>query len=186
MTPLFIIEDCEPQLWDWSRIEYEHVSNAVGKEHLWITNTTSEHLSAFAKTTPKSVTELHLEHACILDPHAEHTLTPEIAKKYTHFIFGGILGDNPPSKKTQHLITSRTHWPAYNLGTAQMPTDTAIMAVKKIYEGTPIEQLHFAQRLEVVTGDGESATLDFTYLIIDGKPFIDPRIIELLQHEDTF
>ena len=35
---IYIIEHLEPKLWEWCILEYEHISQTVGKDNLWFTN----------------------------------------------------------------------------------------------------------------------------------------------------
>ena len=102
--PVFIIEHLEPRVYKWCRIEYAHISSFVGKKNLFFTNTKSAVLRKLGKVNPKSVRKLHLEKACILDPEAKQTLTPSLAKKFNYFIFGGILGDDPPKERTKEAL----------------------------------------------------------------------------------
>lgn len=182
----YIIEDCEPEVYEWSLVEYTHISSIVGKKNLWITNTSAQQHQKLSKRSMGSVTDMDLDGACVLDPHATETLTPAIAKQYKYFIFGGIMGNDPPSKKTQHFLTNKGKWPAYNLGPGQMPTDNAVYVTKQIVEGKKLEDIRLVQSIEIVLGEHESVTLPFTYVVVDGKPLIHPKLIEILQREDTF
>lgn len=181
-----VIEHLDPEVFKWCEIEYEHISEVLGKENVLFTNTDSDVLAKFGKTEKRSVSELQLDDACVLDPEAKETLTPEIAKRYKHFIFGGILGDYPPKKRTKEELTEKLSYPAYNLGTEQMSTDTAVIVVKQIFEGEAIEKLQFADELEIEIEDGLSVTLPFRYLILDGKVQISPKIVNLLRAQEGF
>ena len=107
MKPIFIIEHLEPRIWKWCLYEYEHISQIVGKENLWITNVRrgSSRLGKFGKVFRESVKEMKLEGVCVLDPEARESLTSEDSGKFRYFVFGGILGDYPPRKRTKKELT---------------------------------------------------------------------------------
>ena len=178
-----VIKHLEPELYKWCEVEYSTISKIIGKENLIFTNTNSDVLRELGTVEKKSVSELKLENACILDPEAAETLTPLIAKKFKYFIFGGILGDFPPKARTKEL-TKKMMYPAFNLGKEQMSTDTAVQVVKLIYEGKKLEEMKFATGIEIEVEEGLSVNLPYKYLIIDKQVQIDPRIIELAKEEN--
>ena len=100
---IYIIEHLEPRLWKWCVIEYKHISQLVRKENVWFTNLKkgSKELEQYGRVIPQPVKELSLPRSCLLDPDAPITLTPQDAKSFDYFIFGGILGDYPPKKRTK-------------------------------------------------------------------------------------
>lgn len=185
MIPSFIIEHCEPRLYTWSFIEYVHISSIVGKENLWFTHTRSSKLTPFGKTIPVSVTTLQLANACILDPFAKKTLQPN--EHFDHYIFGGILGDDPPSKKTELFLTKKApQWQARNLGREQMATDNATYVVKKITEGVKLNDIAFVNTIELNIRNGESIILPYKYILVDGKPLLSPELVRMLKAKRGF
>ncbi|MBW3019006.1 hypothetical protein KY329_02365 [Candidatus Woesearchaeota archaeon] len=183
---MIIVEHLDKEVFKWCEIEYEHISEVIGKQNVMFTNTDSSVLAKLGKVEKKSVRELGLKEACVLDPDAKETLTPEIAKKYKYFIFGGILGDYPPKKRTKEELTTKLPYPAYNLGKEQMSTDTAVIVVQQIIDGTPLNKLKFVDELEIEIEEGLSVTLPFRYLILDNKVQISPKIVELLREQEGF
>jgi len=183
---IVVVEHLDPEVFKWCEIEYEHISEVLGKDSVLFTNTDDAVLAKLGKVEKKSVREMGLKDACVLDPDAEETLTPEIAKKYKYFIFGGILGDYPPKKRTKEELTEKLPYPAYNLGKDQMSTDTAVIVTKQIYEGTALQDLKFVDQMEIEIEEGLSVTLPFKYLIIDNKVQISPKVIELLREQEGF
>ncbi|HLF54342.1 MAG TPA: SAM-dependent methyltransferase [Candidatus Nanoarchaeia archaeon] len=184
--PTFVIEHLEPEVYEWCKLEYAHISTFVGKENLLFTNTKSSELKNLGKIEPKSIKELKLAKACILDPEAKETLTPELAKKYEYFIFGGILGDEPPKARTKQELTKHMPYPAYNLGKDQMSTDTAVIVTKMIIDGKKLSELEFAQGIEVEINENESVYLPYKYLIVDDKVLLAPGLINMLKKQNTF
>lgn len=182
----FVVEHLEPEVFPWCKLEYAHMSKFVGKEQLIFTNTKDPSVRAFGKVESKPVRELNLKDACVLDPSAKETLTPELAKKFTYFIFGGILGDHPPKKRTGSELTSKMKFPAFNLGPHQMTTDTAVIVTKLIADGKRLDQLQFVENPEIELGDSESVIMPFKYIIVDGVILIPDGLIELLKEEESF
>jgi ribosome biogenesis SPOUT family RNA methylase Rps3 len=79
------------------------------------------------------------ERVCLLDPKAEKTISPADSDEFDVFLFGGILGDDPPRDRTKEL--RKLGFPGRNLDTVQMTTDTAVyvtsLAVDHGSECTP-------------------------------------------------
>lgn len=182
----FVIEHLEPRLFKWCFLEYSHISSFVGKENLLFTNIKSEKLKEFGKVEPKSVKELHFDKACVLDPEAKEALTPEIAKKFDYFIFGGILGDDPPKVRTKAELTKFLPYPSFNLGKAQMSTDNAVIVTKMIVDGTQLSELEFQDGIDVPIAEGEEVHLPYKYLLLNGKPLLAPGIVGMLKKQKTF
>lgn len=182
--PFFVIEHLEPELFDWCKIEYAHVSKWVGKDNILISNCVE--VLPFCKTDRRHVWDLKLNNACVLDPDAKQQLTPEIAKRFEAFVFGGILGDDPPRKRTEPELTSKLGLPSFNLGNSQMSTDTAVIVTKLIVDGIPLERLDFQDGLDIEIGENESVRLPYKYLLQNGKAVISPRLIEKLKSQEEF
>jgi ribosome biogenesis SPOUT family RNA methylase Rps3 len=185
--PIFIIEHLEPKVWDWCTIEYRHISQMVGKQNLWITNTNSKILSEIATAKTQSVTTLNLKNACVLDPDAKTTLTPEEAKQFDFFIFGGILGDDPPQKRTFPELTSKLpKATARNLGPHQMSTDTAVYVTLQIVKGKKLSDIKFQDSIEIKLAKNESTILPYQYVLINGKPMISEELVNYIKERKGF
>jgi ribosome biogenesis SPOUT family RNA methylase Rps3 len=180
---VFVIEHLEPEMYPWCVIEYTHMSQRVGKTNLMFTNVTkgAGKIKALGDIRKESIQEIPLKKACVLDPSATKLLTPEEAKKFDYFIFGGILGDNPQRFRTKKLITSKLKLPAYNLGDKQMSTDTAVIVCKKIVDGTPLGKLKFIEEYEIEEGPGFYRILPYRYLVENGKVMFAPDLKEFLK-----
>ncbi|MEK6928583.1 MAG: RNA methyltransferase, partial [Nanoarchaeota archaeon] len=148
MHKIYIIEHLEPEVFPWCLIEYKNISKIAGKENLWFCNLNGvkgvENLSSLGKCIKESVCKLALKNACVLDPDAEKTLSSEESKKFQYFIFGGILGDYPPKKRTKKELSSfLPHALKYNIGKEQMSTDNAVYVVKQIIKGKKLNEIPF-------------------------------------------
>lgn len=69
---------------------------------------------------------------CLLDPRAERVIAPEDAQTFDVFLYGGILGDDPPRDRTGEL--RRLGFEGRHLGPVQMTTDTALGVTKMVVE----------------------------------------------------
>jgi ribosome biogenesis SPOUT family RNA methylase Rps3 len=168
--PTYIIEHIDPELYDWSFIEYKHISSVVGKEHVWFTNVRNEadqeKLKELGTVKSQSVKELGLDlnKACLLDPKAGGVLTPhDCNEKFDYLIFGGILGDDPPQGRTQKAFAG-LDCDQRNLGDVQMSTNTAVLVAKKIADGTQFAAINFVDELIIPVEEGEEIILPYRFV----------------------
>jgi len=92
--------------------------------------------------------DIPLEQVCLLDPKASLALTPSDgdAGKFTWFLFGGILGDDPPRDRTAELRA--LGFPTRHLGPVQMTTDTALGVTKRvIVDRVPLDEIPYIVRI---------------------------------------
>ncbi|MBI5065629.1 hypothetical protein HZA97_05315 [Candidatus Woesearchaeota archaeon] len=177
---IFIIEHMEPRLWKWCLLEYEHISKIVGKQNLWITDCNNSKLKSVGKVEKKSVVELKLNNACLLDPYAEKELSP--TDKFDYFIFGGILGNAPAQGRTK-ILGDKLNCEKRSLGNKQMSTDTAVRVTKMIVEGKKLSEIPFIDEPELDTAENESVTLPYRYVLEHGKPIIYKKLLPLIKDE---
>lgn len=183
--PKYIIEHLEPELFEWCIVEYEEISNTVGKQNLIFTNVkNSDKLNSLGTVKKESVVKLKLDNACILDPEASEELSP--SDNFDYLIFGGILGDHPPRKRTGDELSSKLKFPKRNLGNKQMSTDTAVKVAKLIVDGKKLGEIKFIDEPEIELADGESVELPYCYLSKEGKPLIPKKIIEIMKRDGEF
>jgi len=189
--PIYIIEHLEPELFEWCLIEYENISKIVGKENLWFTNVGNKKksdrkkLEKFGKVFSKSVKEMNLENACILDPESKKILKPK--DNFDYYIFGGILGDYPPRKRTKNQLTKFLKAETRNISKEQMSTDNAVYTVKQIVEkGKNFNELNFVDNISVKINEFESVELPYRYNLIKGKPLVSKKIKTYLRKKKGF
>lgn len=183
----FVIEHLEPEVFDWCVVEYRHISKIVGKKNLIFTNVKKgkEKLEGLGEINESSVQDMDLKNACVLDPEAKKTLSAS-DKKFDYLIFGGILGDFPPKKRTKIELSSKLNFEIRNLGKEQMSTDTAVYVAKKLIEGKKLSDFEFKDEIEVDVDEGESVILPYRYVIKDGKPLLPEGFVEFLRKREEF
>ena len=186
---IFVIEHLEPKLWPWCIIEYKHISKIVGKKDLFFTNIKKRDknkLVEYGRIINKSIKSLRLKNACILDPESPNTLTPEKSNKFEYFIFGGILGDYPPRKRTKQELTKFIkNIPSYNIGKEQMSTDNAVFVTKQIIKGKSLRNIKFQDTIEININKIESTILPYRYALMNKKPLISKELIKFIKKKDN-
>jgi len=188
----YIIEHLEPKVFKWCFIEYKNISKIVGKDNLWFTNIKQKskearELRKYGKVFKESVSKLNLKNACVLDPETNKTLTPGETKRFDYFIFGGILGDYPPRKRTTSELTSKLSGAEVrNIGKNQFSTDNAVLVTKEIVKGKSLEDLKFVNKRIVKINDIESIELPYSYPIVNGKPQISKELVNYLKKKKSF
>ncbi len=190
--PVYIIEHLEPEVYPWCLIEYKNISKIVGAGNLWFTNipqTSNEakELEKFGKVMTESASSLNLKNSCILDPDAKSTLSPQEAKSFDYFIFGGILGDYPPRKRTTPELTSKIkNAQARNIGKKQFSTDNAVFVVHEIANGKDMKDMKFKNKITIKINEIESIDLPYCYPLIKGKPQISEELVTFLKNKKSF
>lgn len=105
---IFVVEHLDPELEQWSALEYANIANeshASGAQ--FILSSVSPALkpppevqqAAGIRIEQRSVEEIFAnckDRVCLLDPAAKEELSPEDGETFDVFLFGGILGDDPP------------------------------------------------------------------------------------------
>ncbi|KAJ7030641.1 SAM-dependent RNA methyltransferase [Mycena alexandri] len=141
-----------------------------------------------------------LQKVCLLDPKAELPLSPEDGDgRFEWFLFGGILGDDPPRDRTSELRV--LGFPTRHLGPVQMTTDTALGVTKLVVsDKTPLDDIPYVVRClasyifaqiypsvqnfpTIVFNPKESVEMPFRYIAEGSEPKLPPGMRELL-HED--
>ncbi|KAF7343322.1 hypothetical protein MVEN_01764500 [Mycena venus] len=124
-----------------------------------------------------------LEKVCLLDPKAPLALSPEDGDgRFEWFLFGGILGDDPPRDRTSELRV--LGFPTRHLGPVQMTTDTALGVTKLVvHDKVPLDDIPYVNFPTIVFNPKESVEMPFRYIAEDSEPKLPPGMRELL-HED--
>lgn len=124
-----------------------------------------------------------IKQVCLLDPKADQELSPEDGDgRFKCFLFGGILGDEPPRDRTGELRV--LGFPARRLGPVQMTTDTALGVTKLVVKDKiKVDEIPYIDYPTIKFNAKESVEMPFRYIVKDGKPLLPPGMRELL-HED--
>lgn len=191
MKTIYVIEHLEPKVWKWCKFEYENISKIVGKENLLFTNIKRKNkfLESIGKTSEKRIFELGIpqEKICILDPEAKEILKPGDVKKFEYFIFGGILGDNPPRKRTgPELSVFMPNVEKRHIGELQMSTDNAVLTTKRILDGEKFENIKFIDSPELEMGKFRYLELPYRYVEKNGKPQMSEKLLKYLKNKRGF
>ena len=191
-----------------STVHFTSLSNASIKDlekELTTTASTSDSKRANFKLHTQSIETLMKEwnvpmsKICLLDPKAPLFLDVSDAGLYPaasvdttrkndgpfdYFLFGGILGDDPPRDRTGSLRTMG--FPGRHLGKVQMTTDSALGVTKRVVEdglhmALPASEdaealemdsrgkgkLQWLDHPELKFGGGESVQMPFRYMVED-------------------
>ncbi|KIR60381.1 hypothetical protein I314_03674 [Cryptococcus bacillisporus CA1873] len=177
---------------EWVTLEYSHMLSLVGPSstvHFTSLSSTSiPPLTASLNNNPKAqpTTKPILEllpalsppvdkaRVCLLDPKAEKVIAPEDADKFDVFLYGGILGDDPPRDRTGEL--RKLGFEGRHLGEKQMTTDTAVGVTKKVIEDqVPLDEIPFVDFPTIKFNKVESIEMPFRYVKDEnGEPILPP------------
>jgi len=176
--PKFIIEHLEEELFDWCVIEYKNMSKTVGKENLIVTNIKNpedrKKLESFAEVKAESVLDLNIKNICLLDMDAESELSPN--DNFDNLVFGGILGDDPPQKRTVKFL-AELKAEKRHLGKMQMATDNAVFTAKLITDGKKFSEIKFIDNPSIKMEEGLDLELPYRFVEVNGKPFISDELL---------
>ncbi|KAA6410106.1 MAG: putative DUF431 domain [Lasallia pustulata] len=194
-TKTYIIEHLDPELGPWSTLEYL----AVAQESLdagaafclssvpKTLKVPAELLTAQAfHIEPRSVEDIYANEkgrVCLLDPAAAVELSPRDGELFDVFLFGGILGDDPPRDRTSEL--RKKGFQGRRLGAMQMTTDTAVRVTRMIIQDhLPLEKIPYVDYPEIRVDEHESTEMPFRYVKgRDGLPIMPDGMIDLIKKD---
>ena len=183
---LFVIEHLEPKLSEWLQIEYSHAAQIVGRR-LAITNVKNRsefrELAKLARVERERACELFKPRdVIVLDPRARKKLSLHDFWNKKAVIIGGILGEEPPLRRTRKLLTKTLpRATVRNLGKHQFAIDGATYLAKQVFEGGQLEDLPVQVGLEIRISEVHSVRLLFAYPLVGGKPLISPKLVKYLR-----
>jgi ribosome biogenesis SPOUT family RNA methylase Rps3 len=137
----FIVEHMDPELESWQVLEYSTIAKECAESSSqFILSGLPKAVPELAQVeqSPQSVDDLvssaniPKERVCLLDPRGESDLAPEDGDKFDVFVFGGILGDDPPRDRTAELRVKG--FGGRRLGKEQLTTDTAARVTRIVVQ----------------------------------------------------
>ncbi|KAK3055217.1 hypothetical protein LTR09_003770 [Extremus antarcticus] len=202
--PTIIVEHLDPELEEWQALEYkciyEECETSTPPWNFLLSGLSSAAGVGKQLSLPSSsVTEQSVEalyqgdrrrNVCLLDPKAEKDLSPEDGEKFDVFLFGGILGDDPPRDRTGEL--RKMGFEGRRLGQEQMTTDTAARVTRIVVaDRQPLGNIPYVDRPDIklpasTSGhegaqSGESVSMPFRYVKgKDGKGVMPKGMLDLL------
>ncbi|KAE9978658.1 hypothetical protein BLS_000405 [Venturia inaequalis] len=197
LTPkTYIVEHLDTELEEWSSREYASIakeSHASGSK-FFLTSVPEElvlpeRLQGLEGLTVecRAVEELYRENdgspskrVCLLDPQAKQELRPEDGERFDVFLFGGILGDDPPRDRTKELRVKG--FEGRRLGPVQMTTDTAVRVTRIIVQDkVKVEDIPYIDHPDLKVDEHESVEMPFRYVRDkEGKPIMPEGMVELI------
>ncbi|KAL7816528.1 SAM-dependent RNA methyltransferase [Trichoderma aethiopicum] len=191
----FIVEHLDPELGPWSELEYLAIAAESEETNAKFILSclppdfkVPPALSASKAFTAehRGVEELYAgqkSRVCLLDPAAAKDLAPEDGETFDAFLFGGILGDDPPRDRTSEL--RKKGFEGRRLGPVQMTTDTAVRVTRMVVQDKiPLEEVPYLDFPELQFNEHESTQMPFRYVKgADGKPIMPKGMVELIQKD---
>ncbi|KAJ2898153.1 uncharacterized protein MKZ38_004153 [Zalerion maritima] len=192
----YIVEHLDPELGPWSSLEYQTIaveSRASGSKFILSSLPADfkvpESLSSVPSFTAENrgVEELYAgdkkAKVCLLDPAAEKDLCPEDGDEFEAFLFGGILGDDPPRDRTSEL--RKKGFSGRRLGPVQMTTDTAVRVTRIVVESKiPVDKVPYIDFPELKFNEHESTEMPFRYVKNEKGNLVMPEgMVDLIKQD---
>ncbi|KAK6538856.1 hypothetical protein TWF694_010416 [Orbilia ellipsospora] len=199
----YVVEHLDKELENWSKLEYLCIatetapSSATATPTFHLTSLPQElydslpseltaHQNLHATTDEViKLTGLKAEEVVLLDPRAEEDMNPEDGEKFGWFVFGGILGDDPPRDRTAEL--RKYGFTGRRLGPVQMTTDTAVRVTRLVVEEKiPLDKIPFIDFPELRVSKNESTEMPFRYVKgDDGMPIMPEGMVDLIKEDSN-
>lgn len=190
----YVVEHLDPELEEWQVLEYTTIANECVEANASfkltgvpqsLLETLPKHLAALA--TSSTVEQIYgaegKNRICLLDPKGASDLAPKDSDDFDVFLFGGILGDDPPRDRTSELRAKG--FQGRRLGKEQMTTDTAARVTRiVVQDSVPLDQISYVDQPDIEVTEGESISMPFKYVKAeDGRPVMPKGMHELLAHD---
>ncbi|KIH89263.1 hypothetical protein SPBR_07748 [Sporothrix brasiliensis 5110] len=194
MGKTYIVEHLDEELGQWSELEYITIARETGDFCLSSIPATLalpqelKDMPGFVAET-RGVEEIYGQdpakkaRVCLLDPAAAQELSPEDGELFDVFLFGGILGDNPPRDRTSELRAKG--FTGRRLGPKQMTTDTAARVTRIVVEQKiALDDIPYLDFPELKFNEHESTEMPFRYVQgDDGKPIMPEGMVDLIRKD---
>ncbi|KAL3469978.1 SAM-dependent RNA methyltransferase [Aspergillus californicus] len=195
-TPVtIVVEHLDPELGVWSALEYGCIAReAHQSDSRFLLSSVPASLQvpdSLAATKGfeiehRSVEEVFADRrskVCLLDPSAKAELSPADGDNFEVFLFGGILGDDPPRDRTSEL--RKKGYEGRRLGPVQMTTDTAVRVTRMVvHDRVPLEEIQYVDHPEIVINEHERTEMPFRYVKDSkGKPIMPEGMVDLIKKD---
>jgi len=190
----FVVEHLDPELGPWSALEYRTIaqeSTAAGCDFVLSSVPQSllqsQELQAVGANARSDSVELYFadrkDKICLLDPAAKQELEPADGERFDIFLFGGILGDDPPRDRTSEL--RKKGFNGRRLGPVQMTTDTAVRVTRiVVLNKTKLENIPYVDFPELKLDEHESTEIPFRYVVDKhGRPIMPDGMVDLIKKD---
>lgn len=191
----YVVEHLDPELGPWSTLEYLAIAEESRESGAsFCLSSVSEALSVPVEITRstavtverRGVEELYQDskdRVCLLDPAATDELSPDDSVLFDVFLFGGILGDDPPRDRTSEL--RKKGFQGRRLGPIQMTTDTAVRVTRTvIQQRVRLKDIPYTDHPELRIDEHESTEMPFRYMVnSDGSPVMPQGMIDLIKQD---
>ncbi|KIY01196.1 uncharacterized protein Z520_02748 [Fonsecaea multimorphosa CBS 102226] len=191
----FVVEHLDPELGPWSALEYKTIAQESQQAgcHFILSSLPQSLLESQdlkdlvrlgAESRSDSI-EAYFSHKkdkiCLLDPAAKQELHPTDAAGFDVFLFGGILGDDPPRDRTSEL--RKKGFSGRRLGPVQMTTDTAVRVTRMVInDQIPLDKIPYVDFPELKLDEHESTEMPFRYVTDNsGKPIMPQGMVDLIK-----
>ncbi|MCJ1377651.1 hypothetical protein MMC17_000747 [Xylographa soralifera] len=195
MAKTYVVEHLDPELGPWSSLEYQAIATETaeaGSRFCLSSVSKSLELPKELQNVPtllienRSVEEIYKlekDRVCLLDPAAPSELHVEDAALFDVFLFGGILGDDPPRDRTAEL--RQKGFKGRRLGPVQMTTDTAARVTRLvIQQKVALDQISYIDYPELKIDEHESTEMPFRYVMDEnGKPIMPKGMVDLIKSD---
>ncbi|KAI9832365.1 MAG: hypothetical protein M1838_005644, partial [Thelocarpon superellum] len=171
----YVVEHLDPELGPWSTLEYAtiaHESHAAGAQFCLSSLPRNLKVPESLVAAPgldlqyQSIEDLckdSKERVCLLDPAATQELEPRDGAQFDVFLFGGILGDDPPRDRTSEL--RKKGFVGRRLGPKQMTTDTAVRVTRMVVQDqVPLTRIPYLDDPEIQLDEHERTEMPFRYV----------------------
>jgi len=184
------VENLEPCLSPWLRVEYEYVAKVL--DDLVFTNVKNPLMKAeltklapaFSEDVAEYVARRNLKKVIVLDPKGEEELAPRDLRDCDAVVIGGSMGDYPPKGRTWELITRRLPNPIpRNLGKEQLTIAGAAYVLRQIMMGHALRDLEFVDGLRISLSLGVAELeieLPYRFPCEGGKIVLPENYIEIV------
>ncbi|KAI0015136.1 SAM-dependent RNA methyltransferase [Xylariomycetidae sp. FL0641] len=196
----YIVEHLDPELGPWSALEYAAIARetAAAGGGVFCLSSLPPGFVVPAPVRDAAPEAFRPEHqavealypgdegrkrVCLLDPQAERDLCPEDGGVFEAFLFGGILGDDPPRDRTSEL--RKKGFEGRRLGPVQMTTDTAVRVTRMVVEEKyTLDKVPYLDFPDLKFNEHESTQMPFRYVAgTDGKPVMPAGMVDLIKKD---